>query len=49
MANVLKVLYEVHIVWTEGSVPIKWRLGLIVKNGDAEDPGYYRGITQSIE
>ena len=31
MANLLKVLYEVHVVWTEGSVPKKWRQGLIVK------------------
>ena len=46
MANILKVLYEV--VWTEESVPKLWRQGLIVslyKNGDAENPGNYRGIT----
>ena len=43
MANLLKVLYG--IVWTEESIPKQWRQGLIVKKGDAEDPGNYRGIT----
>ena len=33
------------LVWSEELVPPKWREGLIVKNGDREDSGNYRGIT----
>ena len=33
------------MVWSEELVPPKWCEGLIVKKGDREDPGNYRGIT----
>ena len=36
------------VVWREELVPRQWREGLIVnlvKKGDKEDPGNYRGIT----
>ena len=32
-------------IWSEEFVPPQWREGLIVKKGDKEEPGNYRGIT----
>ena len=47
MANLLKVLYEV--VWTEEGIPKQLRQGLIIKKGDAEDPGNYSSRHYTIE
>ena len=41
-----KMLFD--LVWSNGTVPGPWNVGLIVslfKNGDKQDPGNYRGIT----
>ena len=43
MVFLLEQLFSV--VWREETVPKQWREGLIVKKGDREDPGNYRGIT----
>ena len=36
--------YIFRVVWHEEVVPKEWREGLIVKKGDKEEPGNYRGI-----
>ena len=33
------------VIWRKEIVPKQWREGLIIKKGDREDPGNYRGIT----
>ena len=43
MVYLLEHLFRV--VWHEEVVPKEWREGLIVKKGDKEEPGNYRGIT----
>ena len=46
MVYLLEQLFSV--IWREETVPKQWREGLIVnllKKGDREDPGNYRGIT----
>ena len=46
MVELLQQLFTV--IWREKLVPPQWREGLIVnllKKGDKEDPGNYRGIT----
>ena len=43
MVYLLEQLFSV--IWREETVPKQWRVGLIVKKGDREDPGNYRGIT----
>ena len=42
MVCLLEQLFSV--IWREESVPRQWREGLIVNQGDKEDPGNYRGI-----
>ena len=32
-----------RVVWHEEVVPKEWKEGLIVKKGDKEEPGNYRG------
>ena len=43
MVYLLEHLFRV--VWQEEVVPKEWREGPIVKKGDREEPGNYRGIT----
>ena len=43
MVCLLEQLFSV--IWCEETLPKQWREGLIVKNGDREDPGNYRGIS----
>ena len=43
MVYLLEQLFSV--IWCKETVPKQWREGLIVKKGDREDPGNYRGIT----
>ena len=43
MVYLLEKLF--FVIWHEEIVPRQWREGLIIKKGDRDDPGNYRGIT----
>ena len=47
--GMIQMLHQLFaVIWSEEFVPPQWREGLIVnlvKKGDKEEPGNYRGIT----